>query len=42
MENEPDLQTAKREVYRVFALVITIGVFAAMIAAFAWLYFLGV
>ena len=42
MENESDLQKAKSEVYVLFAALITIGVFAAMIAAFVWLYWLGV
>ena len=38
MENEPDLQKAKSEEYGLFVTFITIGVFAAMIAAFIWLY----
>ena len=42
MENETDLQKAKKEVYGLFAALITIGVSAAMIAAFIWLYWLGV
>lgn len=38
MKNEPDLPKAKSEMYGFFAAFITIGVFAAMIAAFTWLY----
>ena len=34
MENESDLQKAKSEVDGLFAALIAIGVFAAMIAAF--------
>ena len=41
MENESDLKKAKSEVYGLFAALITIGVFAAMIAAFIWLYWVG-
>ena len=38
MENKPDLQKAKSEEYGLFVTFITIDVFAAMIAAFIWLY----
>ena len=38
MENEPDLQKAKSEEYGLFAAFITVGVLAALVVAFLWLY----
>ena len=40
--NDKELETAKSEIFRLFAILVTAGVFAAMIAAFIWLYWAGV
>ena len=37
-KREQELQQARREVLGMFAALISIGVFAAMIAAFIWMF----
>ena len=39
---EQELQQARREVLGMFAVLITTGVFAAMIAAFIWMFWVAV
>ena len=36
-----NLQQAKREVFGLFAILVTTGFFAAMIGAFIWMYWEG-
>ena len=37
-----ELQQAKRELFGLFGFLLTIGVFAATIAAFIWMFWVGV
>ena len=39
---DKELEQARSEIFKVFAILVTAGVFAAMIAAFIWLYWAGV
>ena len=39
--NDKELEQARSEMFRLFAILVTAGVFAAMIAAFFWLYWAG-
>ena len=39
--NDTELEQAKADIFRLFAILVTAGVFAAMIAAFFWLYWTG-
>ena len=39
---DKELETAKSEIFKLFAILVTAGVFAAMIAAFIWLYWASV
>ena len=40
--NGKQLQQAKREVFGLFALLVTIGVFAVMLGTFIWMFWAGV
>lgn len=40
--NDKELKQAKSEMFKLFAILVTASVFAAMIAAFIWVYWAGV
>ncbi len=40
--DDKNLRQAKREVFGLFAFLVTIGFFAAMIGAFIWMFWAGV
>ena len=39
--DDKELEQAKSELFKLFAILVTAGVFAAMIVAFIWLYWVG-